>query len=176
MSMSVFFNMEIWVRSISLISRLIPMHIFKIDQYTYVHILENDQHAYTPTIGIYIFMGVCLSLNELGDGCFPTSTFLFVLQWAILIHISHNKINETWDTPQNESFYWKREEALLAHMNRFCDYFSLFFFVGNLCSTMFHVGHGFVRCNTYTLCQLPKAWWNYQIKELKGFCESIIVA
>lgn len=34
------------------------MHIFKIDQYTYVHILENDQHAYTPTIGIYIYSWV----------------------------------------------------------------------------------------------------------------------
>jgi hypothetical protein len=125
--MSVFFNMEIWVRSISLISRLIPMHIFKIDQYTYVHILENDQHAYTPTIGIYTFMGVCLSLNELGDGCFPTSTFLFVLQWAILIDISHNKINETWDTPQNESLYWKREEALWLTWIGFVTIFHCFF-------------------------------------------------
>jgi len=125
--MSVFFNMEIWVRSISLISRLIPMHIFKIDQYTYVHILENDQHAYTPTIGIYTFMGVCLSLNELGDGCFPTSTVLFVLQWAILIDISHNKINETWDTPQNESLYWKREEALWLTWIGFVTIFHCFF-------------------------------------------------
>jgi len=49
------------------------------------------------------------------------------------------------------------------HEMHFVTIFSLYvLWEKKLCSTMFHVGHGFVRCNTYTL--LPKAWWNYQIK------------
>jgi hypothetical protein len=49
--------------------------------------------------------------------------------------------------------------------------FFIVFSVGNLCSTMFHVGHGFVRCNTYTRCKKLDGTIKLRVE---GFCESII--
>jgi hypothetical protein len=75
MSMSVLFNMEIWVRSISLISRVIPMHIFEIDQYiamfTYLRMINMHTR---PSSLVYIHG--CLFLSQsIGRRVLPKFNF-----------------------------------------------------------------------------------------------------